>query len=223
MEIKYRIEHRKVRHPRLEFKGLQLLVILPLEIRNPYEIIEKRRGWIQKKWNIIQEVVKKTNMLEDFMIFGETYVVEKNDVEIPIIDHTNRKIQLNFENPKHQEIIMKHLKNLLKIKIKTIIDGYIKKYGIHPNKIMIRRQQTKWGSCSDKKNISLNLKLVCLPEEIIKYIIFHEMMHLKYKRHNRIFWQTISQEFPNYKEQEQKLFEYWFVTEIFFQKFSEIN
>jgi predicted metal-dependent hydrolase len=68
---------------------------------------------------------------------------------------------------------------------------------------MIRRQQTKWGSCSDKKNISLNLKLVCLLDEVIKYVIFHEMIHLKYRRHNQIFWQVISQEFPSYKEQEQ--------------------
>jgi len=48
MEIEYKIEHRKVKYPRLEFKGLQLLVILPLEIRDPYEVIEKRRKWIQK-------------------------------------------------------------------------------------------------------------------------------------------------------------------------------
>jgi len=82
---------------------------------------------------------------------------------------------------------------------------------------MIRRQQTKYGSSSDEKNTSLNLKLVCLPEEVIRYVILHEMMHLKYKRHNQIFWQMISQEFPNYKEQEQKLLEYWFATELFFK------
>ena len=217
MEIKYKIEHRKVKYPRLEFKGLQLLVILPLEIRDPYEVIEKRRKWIQKKWNIIQEAVKKASTLKGFMIFGETYVIERNKAEIPVIDHASKKIQLNPENPKHQEIILSNLKNLLRMKIKPIIEEYVKKYDIHPNKIMIRRQQTKWGSCSDKKNISLNLKLVCLPEEVIRYIILHEMIHLKYKRHNQIFWQMISQEFPNYKEQEQKLLECWFATEIFFK------
>jgi len=103
------------------------------------------------------------------------------------------------------------------MKIKPIIEEYVKKYGVHPNKIIIRRQQTKWGSCSDRKNISLNLKLVCLPEEVIRYIILHEMTHLKYKRHNQTFWQIINQEFPNYKEQEQKLLEYWFATELFFK------
>ena len=221
MEIKYKIEHRKVKYPRLEFKGLQLLVILPLEINDPYEIIEKRKKWIQKKWNIIQEAIKKANVSKDFMIFGETYIIERNKTEIPTIDRSSKKIRLNPENPKHQKIILKNLKNLLKIKIKPIIEEYTKKYSIYPNKIMIKSQQTKWGSCSNKKNISLNLKLVCLPEKIIKYIIFHEMTHLKHKRHNQTFWQIISLEFPNYKEQEQKLLEYWFATEIFFKNLAK--
>jgi predicted metal-dependent hydrolase len=223
VEIKYKIEHRNVRYPRLEFKGLQLLVILPLEMRDPYEVIEKRKKWIQKKWNIIQEAIKKVSTLKDFMIFGETYMIERNRAETPMIDHTSKKILLNPENPKHRKIILKNLKNLLRMKIKPIIEEYIKRYSIYPNKIMIRRQQTKWGSCSDKKNISLNLKLVCLPDEVIKYVIFHEMIHLKYRRHNQIFWQVISQEFPSYKEQEQKLLEYWFATEMFFKNLEKLD
>jgi predicted metal-dependent hydrolase len=100
---------------------------------------------------------------------------------------------------------------------KQVIEEYAIELGFKPNKIFVKRQKTKWGSCSNKKNITLNLKLVCLPEQTLKYIIFHEITHLKYKRHNQIFWQTISQKFPNYKEQERKLLEYWFTTELLFQ------
>jgi hypothetical protein len=86
VEIKYKIEHRNIRYPRLEFKGLQLLVILPLEMKDPYEVIEKRKERIQKKWNIIQEAIKKVSTLKDFMIFGETYTIERNRAETPMID-----------------------------------------------------------------------------------------------------------------------------------------
>jgi hypothetical protein len=151
------------------------------------------------------------------MIFGETYTIENTTTEKPRINHAEKKIHLNYENPEYYKTILSQLKKLLKIKVKPIVEEYAAKFELQPNKILIKRQQTKWGSCSSKKNISLNLKLVCLPEQTIRYIIFHELTHLKYKRHNQTFWQTISQEFTNYKEQEQKLLEYWFTTELLFQ------
>jgi len=217
MEIPYKVEHRKVKYPRLEFKGLKLLVILPPEIKEPSKIIEKRKTWIQKKWNVIQEVIKRAGTPRDFMIFGETYRIENTTAEKPTINHNEKKIHLNHENHSHPRIILNQLKKLLKVKVKPIVEEYASKLGFKPNKILIKRQQTKWGSCSGRKNITLNLKLVCLPEQTIRYIIIHELTHLKHRRHNQTFWQKISQEFPNYKEQEQKLLEYWFTTELLFQ------
>ena len=217
MEIPYKIEYRKVKYPRLEFKGLELLIILPPEIKEPSKIIEKRKAWIQRKWNIIQEAIKKAGMPKDFMIFGEIYNIEKSTIEKPIISLGEKKIYLNRENPKHSKLILNQLKKLLKKKVESIIAEYTSKYGLQINKILIKRQQTKWGSCSGKKNITLNLKLVCLPDQIIRYIIFHELTHLKHKKHDHIFWQTIKQEYPNYKEYEQKLLEYWFITEMLFK------
>jgi predicted metal-dependent hydrolase len=217
MQIPYKVEHRKVKYPRLEFKGLQLLVILPPEMKEPSKIIEKRKTWIQRKWNLIQEAVKRAGTPRDFMIFGETYTIENTTTERPTINHKEKKIHLNYENNNHPRIILNQLKKLLKVRVKPIVEEYASKFGFKPNKILIKRQQTKWGSCSGRKNITLNLKLVCLPEQTIRYIIFHELTHLKHKRHNQAFWQTISQEFPNYKKQEQKLLEYWFTTELLFQ------
>jgi predicted metal-dependent hydrolase len=151
------------------------------------------------------------------MIFGETYTIENTTTERPTINHKEKKIHLNYENNSYPRIILNQLKKLLKVRVKPIVEEYASKFGFKPNKILIKRQQTKWGSCSGRKNITLNLKLVCLPEQTIRYIIFHELTHLKHKRHNQAFWQTISQEFPNYKKQEQKLLEYWFTTELLFQ------
>ena len=223
MEIPYKVEYRKVKYPRLEFKGLQLLVILPPEINEPTKMIEKRKAWIQRKWNTIQEAIKRAGNPRGFMIFGETYTIENTTTKKPEIDHTEKKIYLNHENPSHHKAIISQLKELLKLKAKPIIEEYSSKFNLNPNKILIKKLQTKWGSCSGKKNLTLNLKLVCLPEQTIRYIIFHELTHLKYKRHNQTFWQTISQEFPNYMEQEQKLLEYWFTTELLFQNLFNYN
>ena len=216
MEIPYKVEHRKVKYPRLEFKGLQLLVILPPDVDNPATIIEKRKAWIQRKWKTILEAVKRAGNPKGFMIFGETYTIEKTTTK-PEIDPGEKKIRLNPANLNHRKAIINQLKELLKLKVKPIIEEYASKYGFKSDKLLIKRLHTKWGSCSGRKNITLNLKLVCLPEQVIRYIILHELTHLKYRRHNQTFWHTISQEFPNHKELEQKLLEYWFTTELLFQ------
>ena len=52
----------------------------------------------------------------------------------------------------------------------------------------IRNQKTKWGSCSAKNNISLNINLVRLPDELRDYVILHELVHTRFKNHSKKFW-----------------------------------
>ena len=62
------------------------------------------------------------------------------------------------------------------------------------NKVSIRNQKTKWGSCSARNNISLNVNLARLPEELRDYVILHELVHTRIKNHSREFW-TLLDEF----------------------------
>ena len=62
------------------------------------------------------------------------------------------------------------------------------KYGFSYNRVFIRNQKTMWGSCSAKNNINLNIKLVKLPNELIDYVILHELVHIREKNHSKNFW-----------------------------------
>lgn len=62
------------------------------------------------------------------------------------------------------------------------------RYGFSYNKLSIRSQRTRWGSCSSKNNISLNIKLVLLPDELTDYVILHELVHTRVKNHTGVFW-----------------------------------
>lgn len=120
MELKHRIEHRNVKHPRLEFKGLELLVILPHGTKDAATILEKRAGRIRRKWSIIQEAVKNAEITgKGFMIFGESYTIEEDNIEKPVIDHSQRVIKADLEKSKHRGAIKHQLKNLLKMKIEA--------------------------------------------------------------------------------------------------------
>jgi len=82
--------------------------------------------------------------------------------------------------------------NIDKTQAKSILIGRLKylarKHGYTCNKVFIRNQRTRWGSCSHKNNISLNMKLVLLPEELMNYVILHELVHTHKKDHGKAFW-----------------------------------
>jgi hypothetical protein len=79
-----------------------------------------------------------------------------------------------------------------KTKAKTTLVKRLKwlasKYGFSYNRVFIRNQKTRWGSCSSKNNISLNMKLVRLPDELVDYVILHELAHTIKKDHSKAFW-----------------------------------
>ncbi|MFC1951287.1 M48 family metallopeptidase, partial [Chloroflexota bacterium] len=62
------------------------------------------------------------------------------------------------------------------------------KHGYSYNRLYLRKQRTRWGSCSSKNNISLNMKLVLLPDDLIDYVILHELVHTRIKNHGKRFW-----------------------------------
>ena len=65
------------------------------------------------------------------------------------------------------------------------------RHGFTYNKVFIRNQKTRWGSCSYKHNISLNYKIALLPPELMDYILLHELTHLNHFNHSRQFWEAL--------------------------------
>jgi hypothetical protein len=97
---------------------------------------------------------------------------------------------------------------------KTLILALVRKnsreLGEDLNRIYFRTMKTKWASCSGQRNLTINRLMRYLPEILLGYVIFHEITHLKEKRHTVEFWKGISRKFGNYKELERDLFVYWF-------------
>jgi len=71
--------------------------------------------------------------------------------------------------------------------------------------IVIRGQKTRWGSCSRKKNLSFNWKLIMAPEPVLDYVIIHELTHLKEMNHSKRFWELVAQYCPGWREHKKWL------------------
>lgn len=76
--------------------------------------------------------------------------------------------------------------------------------------VYFRKMRTKWASLSSLRNLTVNRFMKYLPEYLIGYIIFHEIVHAIEKKHNNRFWEIISGKYKDYKKSEKELFEYWF-------------
>jgi predicted metal-dependent hydrolase len=73
-------------------------------------------------------------------------------------------------------------------KLKARLDYLAGQYGFSFNRVSIRDQKTRWGSCSHANNISLNMKLVILPPELLDYVLLHELVHTRIHDHSPRFW-----------------------------------
>lgn len=71
--------------------------------------------------------------------------------------------------------------------------------------VNLKYNQTNWGSCSTKNNINLSTRLLFAPEEVIDYVIIHELAHLEEMNHSSRFWKLVSDAMPDYREKEKWL------------------
>jgi len=91
------------------------------------------------------------------------------------------------------------------------IERFSNELNVKPNRVTLRNMKSKWGSCSSKKNLNFNKLLKYLPDDLIQYVVLHEISHLKEKKHNQEFWDIISKRISNYKKKEEELMDYWFL------------
>lgn len=103
----------------------------------------------------------------------------------------------------HKIVICKNEYNEYLKKAHEILNRKVAYYsriiGVSYNRVTIRNQKTRWGSCSSKGNINLNWKLVLMPEEIQDYVVIHELCHLIEMNHSRQFWNCVERYCKNYE------------------------
>ena len=124
---------------------------------------------------------------------------------------SNRKMireKLPIKNPEEQrardyqkKVLMKKAREYLPYRL----EYFAKLYGYKYEKCRLSHANTRWGSCSSNRTISLNIGLMKVPEKLRDYVILHELAHLNHMDHSKAFWAEVAKHDKNYKIHEKKL------------------
>jgi predicted metal-dependent hydrolase len=98
--------------------------------------------------------------------------------------------------------IEQHLRNLAAQELVRRTWELASLHKVMISRVTVRSQRSRWGSCSIKKTISLNWRLIQTPGFVADYIILHELMHLREMNHSRRFWRHVEQVCPDYARAE---------------------
>lgn len=100
-----------------------------------------------------------------------------------------------------KKLLMKKAKEYLPYRL----EYYAKLYGYKYEKCRLTHANTRWGSCSSNKTISLNIGLMKLPKPLRDYVILHELAHLNHMDHSKAFWEEVGSHDKNYKIHNKKI------------------
>jgi len=169
------------------------------------DAITKHRNWIDKKKAIISDSVLKIRKKE--YIDGERFLFLGNYYELKVDDNLKNRFKFDGTNFIIKSGSLIYAKQLIggyyKVSAKRIIPPRVVEFAkiieVEFKKIRITGADTRWGSCSAKRNLNFSWKLIMAPSKVIDYVIVHEIAHLFEMNHSKRFWDIVEQLFPDYK------------------------
>ncbi|MGY6555636.1 MAG: M48 family metallopeptidase [Wenzhouxiangella sp.] len=89
------------------------------------------------------------------------------------------------------------------------LDRLADQYGLAYQRLSIRYQRSRWGSCSARGNISLNARLMFCPPSAVRYVLIHELVHTEHLNHSPAFWARVAELMPDYAHAQRDLKAVW--------------
>ncbi len=133
------------------------------------------------------------------------FIEEKSDWINKHLEIVKNRVESESNIPKFTDDEIKALTKQAKAIIPQRAEYFAKIMGVKFNRISIKLQVSRWGSCSAKGNLNFNCLLMLCPQEVQDYVIIHELCHLKELNHSQKFWNEVAKYCPDYKAHKQWL------------------
>jgi len=201
------VSPRKVKWARIQVQPTgEVRIVVPrsLSAGDIFTLYEDKQRWIEDKRG--KALARQTNASlplqdDELLLFGRPYrvVVDASQKRHARVDHEQQTIHYakDLLNKEQQQLWYREFaKQYLSMRLVQLA----KQHGFEFNRLFIREQKTRWGSCSSRGNISLNWKLLKTPISVSDYVILHELVHTEIMNHSTAFWSRVEKFLPDYKE-----------------------
>jgi hypothetical protein len=179
-----------------------------LEVARAYAI--SKLGWIHKQQEQLKNQARETPRQfvtrESHSLWGRRYLlsVEYADAK-PSVKLDHKRITLTVRPgsslAKRAEVMHEWHKSLLHAVVPAFIAKWEAKLGVRVERYFLQRMKTRWGGCNHRSgHIRLNTELVKKPQDLLEYIIVHELAHLVEPTHNERFTALLDQHYPTWRE-----------------------
>lgn len=201
--INYSVIYKNKKNISVKINGnKEICVYAPIGISYDYieELLKSKENWIIKN-------IKKvdTNNLNDgtyiiyrgrkFLKIVEESIIEEIVKKDDLIIIRSRSTDILYVNDLISRWYLENANNVILNRVNTLSS----KYNLLPSKVLIRNQKSRWGSCNSRREIRLNWRLVLMPDDVMDYIIIHELCHLKHMNHSNSFWSLVHKLDPDFQ------------------------
>lgn len=182
-----------------------------------YEKLRRKASWISRQIKYFDSL--PPSVKERQFVSGETHKYLGKQYRLKVIRSDEKKVCLkggyirvlipDVSDKKRIEILLnkwyrKQADKRFRIYLKECY-SIIQKYDVPYPDLYIQKMKTRWGSCSINGRITLNINLIKHSSLSIKYVIMHELCHLKYHNHNKDFYQLLKRVMPDWEKRKYKL------------------
>jgi len=195
-------------------KGLEVVYPVGLNAPAPEELLRQKKDWILAALDRLSDKVERLPARE--YKDGEIFPLRGVPYRLKLLSVPDQNF-IEVE-PAEGFLEVSHPPSARCAHIRATIEGFYREnakiylprrvyelaemHGFEYEKVRIKNQKTRWGSCSAKRNINLNLRLMMAPDEAIDYVIIHELCHLRELNHNPAFWALVESCCPKYRHWE---------------------
>ena len=200
------VERHEIKRARIAVdEDLRVRVTLPLDFSQEeiVDLIERKEQWIQKQLAFFRDRRDARIKLshDEILYLGEIYTFQRlPGLRSRVAIKDEGKIIYSGRNLLADGALGTWYRQEAKRVIMERLEHFAKTYKFTYNKVFIRNQKTLWGSCSSKRNLSFNWRLIQTPLDIIDYIVVHELVHTKILQHTKAYWERVASLYPQYRQ-----------------------
>lgn len=180
---------------KLEDAGREMLIMVKRSSRKTLGLEVRENGEIFAR---IPEKLSDRS-LKSFIEKERDWIIKKSE----LVKWEREHRQTTNARPV-QELTSEEIENISQ-KIVDRVRFYQKKMGVTVGRVAIRNQKTRWGSCSAKGNLNFNYQIYYLPDELLDYVVVHELAHRRHMNHSDEFWREVEKYFPMYRQCRKRL------------------